>query len=405
MKLLYISNARIPTEMAHGLQIMQNCEAFADAGVDLTLWCAQRRPQVQADPWQYYGIRRNFTLYRLPTLDLTRGTTASALFFYVQLATFTLSVVIRALFTQADIYYSRDPLVLLALSFIKPRRTLAYEAHRFNEPGRGRWLQRTLLQRVGSTIAITPPLAERLQSLQTGSARQSRMMVAHDGIRRARFENPMTQQAARTILNWPADAFIAGYVVRLQTMGMDKGVNFIIDAVKTMPEPVTLALVGGPGDLVEVYREQWRAAGLPENRFIATGQVPSERVPLHLFAFDICLMPLPRTEHFAFNASPIKLFEYMASGRALIASDLPSWADVIQHGENALLFAPSDVEGLQQQVRRLYHDADERQRLARHAQGRVMLHYTWEARAAAILRHVRQSLEAESVRSPNNSGT
>ena len=42
MKLLYIGNIRLPTEKAHGLQIMQNCEAFADAGADVSLWAAQR---------------------------------------------------------------------------------------------------------------------------------------------------------------------------------------------------------------------------------------------------------------------------------------------------------------------------------------------------------------------------
>ena len=74
MKLLYLANARIPTEKAHGLQIMQNCEAFADNGVAVTLWAAWRvnTPELRAvnDPWQHYGIKRNFDLRRLPSLDL-----------------------------------------------------------------------------------------------------------------------------------------------------------------------------------------------------------------------------------------------------------------------------------------------------------------------------------------------
>ena len=76
-KLLYISLMRLPTEKAHGLQIMQNCEAFADAGCDVRLWVARRwnsrEMRAIADPFQYYGIRPNFSVRRIPCLDLFRS--------------------------------------------------------------------------------------------------------------------------------------------------------------------------------------------------------------------------------------------------------------------------------------------------------------------------------------------
>ena len=67
-KLLYISLMRLPTEKAHGLQIMQNCEAFAAAGCDVTLWVARRwntraLRQIQ-DPYAYYGVQPNFKIPR-----------------------------------------------------------------------------------------------------------------------------------------------------------------------------------------------------------------------------------------------------------------------------------------------------------------------------------------------------
>ena len=74
MKLLYIANIRLPTEKAHGLQIMQNCEAFADAGAEVTLWIARRfnTPELRGitDVWAHYGVKRNFGLRRLPCIDL-----------------------------------------------------------------------------------------------------------------------------------------------------------------------------------------------------------------------------------------------------------------------------------------------------------------------------------------------
>src|SRR5262245_60594539 len=136
-KLLYLSLVRIPTEKAHGLQIIQNCEAFADAGYDVTLWVPRRvntpdMRQVQ-DVYRYYGVKRNFTLRYLPTLDLMAlaggNLRLERIAFYIYVLTYILAVLVRLLFTSADIYYSRDETLLLALSFVKARRRLAYEVH------------------------------------------------------------------------------------------------------------------------------------------------------------------------------------------------------------------------------------------------------------------------------------
>ena len=127
--LLYLANARIPTEKAHGLQIMQNCEALADAGASVTLWAARRvnTPDLRQvdDPWRYYGVARNFTLWRVPCLDLQAwADQGSALqrkgSFFLQYATYLLALAIALLFRRADLYYSRDLPTVLLLGLLKP---------------------------------------------------------------------------------------------------------------------------------------------------------------------------------------------------------------------------------------------------------------------------------------------
>lgn len=383
--LLYIANARIPTEKAHGLQIMQNCEAFADAGVEVTLWAARRinTPEMNADPFTYYDVKRNFHLRYIPCIDLLPVMTTgwpSRIAFYLQLGTFTLVACLLALFTRADIYYSRDPLVLWLLSFVKLRRTLAYEAHRLS----AHWPHRRVVRRVGTVIAITPKLGDDLIAL---GADPARVLVAHDGIRRERFANTPDQKEARRTVGWPEDAFIVGYVGRLHTLSMDKGLDTLIAALRQV-EDAALALVGGPDDMAEALRQHWVSLGLAESRFLCAGHVLPERVPLYLSAFDVCAMPHPWTEHFAYHTSPIKLFEYMASRRAIVASDLPGWADVVRDGETALLVPPGDVDALAAAIRRLRDDPALRERLAANAYARVMQRYTWEARARGILGRV-----------------
>lgn len=392
-RLLYIANIRLPTEKAHGLQIMQNCEAFADAGADVTLWVARRvnTPEMQAvrDPWAHYGVRRNFRLRRVPCIDLLplvpdRNDLPAKVIFHIQQWTFTLAALFLALVARADVIYSRDLPILLLLSFVKPRRMLAYEAHQLRTGRAGRWLQRQVARRAGTVIPVTARLGEALAAMGVNPAN---ILVAHDGIRRERFDNPPSRADARAALGWPAGAFIVGYVGRLQTMAMDKGVADLVEALRQV-DGAALALVGGPDDMADSLRRRWLSSGLDERCFINAGQVQPERVPLYLAAFDICAMPFPWTEHFAYYASPIKLFEYMASRRAIVASDLPSTAEVVRDGESALLYPPGDVNALAAAIIRLRDDPALRERLAARAYAGVLARYTWDARAKAILEKV-----------------
>jgi glycosyltransferase involved in cell wall biosynthesis len=170
-------------------------------------------------------------------------------------------------------------------------------------------------------------------------------------------------------------------------LNMDKGVGTLVDALAQV-EDVALGLVGGSDEAANALREQWLALGLPENRFLYAGQVKPDAVPLYLAAFDVCAMPHPFTRQFAYYTSPLKLFEYMAAGRALVATDLPGWADVIEHEVHALLFPPDDVAALAQAIQRLRDDAALRERLGQAARQRVTQHYTWAARASAIRAHL-----------------
>ena len=391
MKLLYVANIRLPTEKAHGLQIVQNCEAFADASADVTLWIARRinTPELRGvtDIWAHYGVKRCFALRRLPCIDLlslvpNRTDALAHLIFMLQLWTFALVALVAALFTRTDVIYSRDELILYVLSFVKPRQSLAYEAHTLASGRTGRAVQRGVVRRVGHVFAVTRKLADDL--IELGADADS-VHVAHDGIRRDRFANVLDQAAARQAIGWSEGSFIVGYVGRLQTMAMDKGVGVLVEALAKVGG-CSLALVGGPDDTAAELRQRWVELGQDESRFLYAGQVAPDRVPLYLSAFDVCAMPFPFTPHFAYYASPIKLFEYMASRRPLISSNLPSVAEVVADGESALLPPPADPDALADAIRRLRDDPALRARLADTAYALVMERYTWDARAKAILK-------------------
>lgn len=397
MKLAYLANIRLPTEKAHGLQITQMCEAFAqtrlnDQPVEVTLYVARRINSAPMkairDVWAFYGVERVFRIRSIPCLDiypLLNGR-AERLAFAVQSLSYLAVLCWLMLFQRADVYYSRDPLTLLALSLFKPRRALCYEAHQLTQSALGRRLQSLCVHRVGTIVAITGVLAERLRER---GARH--LIIAHDGIRAARFDHMPSPAEARRELRFVPDAFIVGYVGRLQTMGMSKGVDTLIEAIgQLQPAPITLCLVGGPDDEAERLCRHWAALGLDPHRFIYAGSVRSDRVPTYLRACDVLAMPLPWTEHFAYYSSSMKLFEYMAAGRALLVTDLPGIVEVVQDEHSALLAKPGDALSIAAALRRLIDDPALRERLAAQAQADVV-QYQWSHRAANILHAIAET--------------
>ena len=70
MKLIYLSELRLPTKNAHGFQIVNMCAAFADEGIEVLLLIPWKKNLLKEDPFDFYGAKRNFVIKKLPAIDL-----------------------------------------------------------------------------------------------------------------------------------------------------------------------------------------------------------------------------------------------------------------------------------------------------------------------------------------------
>jgi glycosyltransferase involved in cell wall biosynthesis len=129
--------------------------------------------------------------------------------------------------------------------------------------------------------------------------------------------------------------------------------------------------------------ERARQLGLAD-RMELRGHVPYDQIPGVLADASVALLPLPDEPVARLFTSPLKLFDYMAAGVAIVASDLPALREVLRHGENALLARPDDPDAFAEAVRRLLTDRELASRLGRQARADVH-RYSWEARADALL--------------------
>ena len=119
-----------------------------------------------------------------------------------------------------------------------------------------------------------------------------------------------------------------------------------------------------------------------------TGLVPQDEGPAHLAACDILAAPhVGNPDDTPFFGSPTKIFEYMAMGRAIVASDLGQIGEVLEDGTTALLVPPGDVVALARAIIQLAGDEPLRRRLGAAARERAVAQYTWDA-------HTRRTIAA-----------
>ena len=171
-------------------------------------------------------------------------------------------------------------------------------------------------------------------------------------------------------------------------MGIEKGIEELVESVARQPSSngvaPMLVCVGGSRDAVTPYLESASRLGMGEDRLRFVERVPNYEVPLWIRACDVVTIPFPSTEHYAYFASPLKLFEYMAAGTPIVATDLPSIREILRHGENGWLVEPGDPEALAEGIRMLLDQRDLRRKLTEAARRDVQPH-TWDRRAAKIL--------------------
>ena len=389
MRLVVIANARIPSERAHPLQIMRMAEAFA--AQDASVWLVHsRRATTEAmrgvrDPFAYFGVERNFRMIGVPCVDLIKRVTSDwawlnraplRLFAHLlQLWTFALSTLGVAPRLRPDVVYSRDllPLMLVWLFSRRPA-VFCFEGH---TTPRSRCSQRLHLwaaRRMDRIVVISDGL--RRWYLEHGFAPE-RIMTAHDAVSLRAFEG-LSRDEAREALGLAPDTPAICYLGHLYPW---KGVDVLLEAARALDPKARVYVVGGvPPDLDRIAD---RARDRPNVEI--TGHLPPEDARRRLMACDVAVIPFSgRTAIAREHTSPLKLFEYMAAGCAIVASDLPSLREVLADGRNALLVAPDDPAALAAGISRVLRDPELAARIGRAARAEVEEH-TWTRRAASIL--------------------
>ena len=335
MKLIYIANIRVPTEKAHGIQIVKMCEAFGNSGLKLELVISWRFNEIKEDTFNFYGVKRNFKIKKIFSLDLI-PLSIPKICFWIQSLTFSISVFFYLLFKKADIIYSRDSFSLYLLSFLK--RNIVLELHTFPK---NLLLHKRVFKKSKAIIVITNSLKE---SLVKNGINKNKILVASDGVDLDKFDINMPREEARKKLNLPLDKKIALYTGHLYKW---KGAQVLADASKLLDEDIIVIFVGG----TEKDKKEFREKNKELNNVLILGHKPYSDIPYYLKASDVLILPNSgKTKISKKWTSPMKMFEYMASQRPVIASDLPSIREILNEN-NAILVKADSPKALSQEIK------------------------------------------------------
>ena len=383
VRIRYFSDIRFPLERANGVQTMETCHALAARGHQVVLGVRPDTVRPARDPFEFYGLPP------VPTLTIDRARVAGPP--GVRRMLYVAFALERASARRADVILTRDlgvASVLLRLPRWR-RPPLVFESHGFSpvfaetmnelvsdgRPARETKQRRLynrearVWKRAEGYVTTTRGLATELET-RFGPRRN--VTTVPNGVRlppgrRFRASNPHAEPLV----------LYAGHLYPW------KGVDVLLHAVARLPEVRAVVVGGHPaeGDL-ERLRQMAQTLGVSD-RVDFRGMVPVADVQTALAAADVLVLPTTSTASADRYTSPLKLFEYLAVGRPIVASDLQATREVLEDGRNAILVAPSDADALAAGIRRAVTDASLAAGIARAAFDDAA-GYTWERRAERV---------------------
>lgn len=337
-QLFYIANVKLPTPKAHSLQIMQMCNAFTSVQneFDVILVVPRRHNDNKSDPFLYYDIPNTFRIQSVWCIDALRiARFLGPVAYIIQSFSFLIAArwfVGRRSREHARIY-TRELFALLFFS------GAFFEAHTF--PVHFTVLHQALMRRAAHIFTLTRFLKEKIS---TAGVETEKISVAPDAVDTEIFLPQMNRLDARRALNLPEGKFLAMYTGSIALYSW-KGLDIFLAAASHAPEGVLYVVVGGTIEEQEKFRHKFSKA-----RVLFVPQQLHKTIPLYLAAADVLVLPNTAGDtNSEFYTSPLKLFEYLAAARPIIASDLPSIREAVTEHE-VMFVAAGDASALSSAV-------------------------------------------------------
>ena len=325
MKIVYLSLSSIPSNTANSVHVMKMCQAFVRCGHEITLiapdYPAVRNNEIK-DIFSYYGVQNCFKIIKLKT-----GTSKATIFTYP----FQCLKFVRE--NKPDLVYGRSLKECAFVSYIQV--PILFEAHAplHNSSFLERFLFKRMISKKNFKKLVV--ISEALKMYYLDIIDFDLIITAHDGADEVADFNAIPDKHCEN------NTLKVGYIGHLYE---GRGIDTIIKIAQRIND-VQFHIIGGrPEDV-----RHWRGINTSQNLFFHGFVPPADTVKYRNYC-DILLAPYPdkvllvngKTDTGAYM-SPLKIFEYMSSRKAIVASDLAVLREVLDEN-NSILVKSEDID-------------------------------------------------------------
>lgn len=379
MKIAAISTSCIPSNTANSIQVMKVCQALRQLGPEVRLLTPCFKTAGWKELAEHYGLMTSFDI---EWLSYNR---------HLKQYDFSWKSIKMASNWKADVIYTWA-LQAAALSAMKNRLTVM-EFHDYPMGSLGPFWFRFFIKAPGRKVILTTTrsLADGLCAKYGIELPEKNLQIAPNGTDLERYEGLPDSRNARKALGLEENFTIlySGHFYR------GRGMDLMVDLAQALPQ-FQFLWVGGQEKDLEPWKIQLAEMGI--RNVIITGFIANARLPLYQAAGDILLMPYQREisgsggGNIVKVINPMKMFDYLASRRVILASDIPIFHEILTD-QNCVFCPPEDTAAWSQAILELAADDEKRKKLADSA-FQDAARYTWTNRAKQTLIKI-EKLQAE----------
>lgn len=330
---------RFPTEKAYGIHAFNQAKSFSEIGYDVEIFypSTSNAKTLNIEPSKFYGYLDNVKFTKINNKDLTGKTFFKYLPNIIKKILWIISGYVwsknKIPNIKNQIFWSTNPVILFPFRL---SNKIIFEQH-----GRAKYLQKLFIKLISNEnayfVGTTQYSFKKLKKINPKS------IYLPNGVDLEKFK--ITQNQKR-------ETITVGYAGMLETYDTDKGVLNSVRAMLDLMDELNfkVKIIGGPEHKLAEIRNLVKD-NLYENNFQILGWVDQDKLASEVQNFDIGIVPYPDNLHMNLYASPLKIFEYLATGLVCLVSDLESHKE-LEH-LNLVYFKNEDFLDFKKQLQKL----------------------------------------------------
>lgn len=366
-----ISTSNLFGIQANPIQIMKMADAFSDTGFNVEIFLPGWKKRMNSIELSgRYGVKHNFKINFIPNISIKKK---------FAIITFAIGSFFKSLnWDDRAIIITRNERV--AVFLVRAGKKVIYENHAFYYPSEDitlKYRQRVKALMKNKNVFMIA-ISKRLKELWVNYGIYSdKIFVAHDGVDLAEFKRiaKLKKKELRKKLGLPLKKEIICYV---GSLSKDRGIEFILDAATFYKDKNYLFLIiGGRNSEINKYKNK-----LNTNNIVFTSYIENSKVPLYLRCADLLVMPYQSKVVTIDGCSPMKVFEYLASGSYILAPVFSSFYEVMKDFEGVTFYEPENKTKFMFEIDKILSNPNA---LRFHDRFDKLDIYSWQNRAKKLL--------------------